>query len=148
MVEAARPTLLSAVVDSRSGFRCRFFVKGRNHRRIIGRLLSLAFLAVDLGARAAGGRGLRRGSTLAQLLAKKRGARNRMRLPPLKEQQILAWARMHFKATGRWPTRYSGPILPLTGETWAAINQALTTGWRGLPGGSSLPRLLRRHGLK
>jgi hypothetical protein len=32
------------------------------------------------------------------------------------------------------------------GETWRGINQALGSGYRGLPGGDSLARLLVRHG--
>ncbi len=35
-----------------------------------------------------------------------------------------------------------------TGSTWMAVHQALTKGVRGLPGGSSLAKLLRQHGLK
>ena len=100
------------------------------------------------GAVREGRRGFRRGSSLAQLLAQQRGVRNHMRLPPLEKQQILAWARAYFQATGRWPSRDSGPIAQSPGDTWMAVDKALKTGGRGLQGGSSLPRLLRRHGLK
>jgi len=95
-----------------------------------------------------GNRGLRSGSTWARLLARRLGVRNPKLLPPLKEQQILTWARAYRKATGRWPSRESGPIAPSPGGTWNAVDQALRTGARGLPGGSSLARLLRIHDLK
>jgi hypothetical protein len=100
------------------------------------------------GALRHGGRGFRRRSSLAQLLAQRRGVRNSGRLPPLTEQQILAWASAFFQTTGRWPYRESGPIAQSPGDTWSAADQALRVGVRGLPGGSSLAKLLRRHGLK
>ncbi len=95
-----------------------------------------------------GFRGLPGGSTLAQLLAQRCGVRNPMRLPPLTEQQILAWARAHFQATGQWPIKRSGAIAQSPGDTWARIDEALRAGRRGLPDGSSLAKLLREHGLK
>ena len=95
-----------------------------------------------------GCRGFRRGLSLAQLLAQRRGVRNRKRLPPLPEAQIVEWARAHFEATGRWPNRDSGPIAQSPGDTWSAVHQALTRGLRGLPAGASLAKLLRKHGLK
>ncbi len=97
--------------------------------------------AVASAIRAAG-RGLRCRSSLAQLLARRRGARNRKRLPPLTEQRILAWAGAHLKATGRWPTCNDGPITQSPGDTWGGVDQALSNGHRGLPGGSSLAKLL------
>ena len=60
----------------------------------------------------------------------------------------LAWAEAHHKATGRWPACRSGPIAQSSAETWMAIEQALRKGSRGLPGGSSLAKLLRKQGLK
>ena len=95
-----------------------------------------------------GTRGFQGGSSLAQLLARRLGVRNYKRLAPLQEQQILIWASAYFKATGRWPRRNSGPIAQSSGETWMAVATALGKGCRGLPGGSSLARLLRKHGLK
>ena len=47
--------------------------------------------------------------------------------------------------TGRWPNERSGPIAEAPGETWNAVANALGGGGRGLPGGSSLGRLLREH---
>src|SRR6266852_2033748 len=48
-------------------------------------------------------RGLKAGSSLARLLAEKRGSRNLMRLPWLTQAQILAWADAYFARTRRWP---------------------------------------------
>jgi hypothetical protein len=44
--------------------------------------------------------------------------------------------------SGAWPEPGSGRIRNSPGETWAAVNLALYRGARGLPGGSSLVRLL------
>ncbi|MBX6313461.1 MAG: hypothetical protein IRY99_11175, partial [Isosphaeraceae bacterium] len=92
-----------------------------------------------------GRRGLPGGSTLAQLLAERRGARNMHSWGELTVAQILAWADAHHRATGRWPTFQSGPVRDAPGEVWSAINTSLYQGWRGLPGGSSLARLLAEH---
>ena len=53
----------------------------------------------------------------------------------------------HFAAHGRWPTpRGPEQVIPGTGgERWSAIEPALRKGHRGLPRGSSLPRLLAKH---
>ena len=64
---------------------------------------------------------------------------------PLAIGQILAWADAHRRATGRWPNQSSGPLAKAPSENWAAINDALKQGYRGLPGGSSLARLLAKH---
>lgn len=96
---------------------------------------------LDMALRA-GLRGLPGGSSLAQLLAKKRGHRNRKALPKYTLIQILKWADAHHRRTGEWPKNTSGPIPERPGETWEAVNQALRNGIRGLPGGSSLPQFL------
>jgi hypothetical protein len=93
----------------------------------------------------AGGRGLRPGSSLARLLASKRGVPNVAARPRLTTRQILAWVDAWRQRTGAWPSRKSGAILGTDGETWAAIHSALAYGRRGLPGGSSLARFLARH---
>jgi hypothetical protein len=93
-----------------------------------------------------GYRGLKGGITLARFLAQRRGARNRTNLPRLTYPQILAWADAYFQRTRTWPKGSSGPIADAPGETWAAVEVALRWGHRGLPGGSSLSRLLRKHG--
>ncbi len=96
-------------------------------------------------ALSAGSRGLPKGKSLAQFLEEHRGRRNRMKPPSLTVGQILAWADGHFRRTGRWPTVLSGPVENVPGENWHKVNYALRFGIRGLPGGSSLPRLLEER---
>ncbi len=88
-------------------------------------------------------RGLDGGSSLAQPLAERRGARNPKALPRVTIKQIRAWARAYFSATGHGPTAQSGPIAeaPAPGDTWLAIDLALRFGHRGVPGGQSLARV-------
>jgi hypothetical protein len=74
-----------------------------------------------------------------------RGARHIHRLPPLTEEQIVQLADAHYQATGSWPTADSGTIPNTGGEKWSAIDVALHAGARGLPGGSSLAKLLAEH---
>jgi hypothetical protein len=92
-----------------------------------------------------GGRGLVGGSSLARLLAERLGIRNRASVPPLTTTAILAWADAHYRRTGTWPQRRSGPVKDAPGESWHAIELALNRGLRGLPGGSSLSQLLAAH---
>jgi hypothetical protein len=92
--------------------------------------------AVDSALRV-GIRGLKPGSSLARLLAQKRGVRNKADLPRLTPRKILAWARTHRERIGRWPTAQSGPVLEAPGETWGGINLAL---WQGLRGCRVSPR--------
>ncbi len=109
--------------------------------------------AVDHSLRE-GLRGQPGGSSLPALLAAHRGRpipkrphpyRNRNHLPRLTTQEILAWADAYYQRTGRWPTAKTGPIPEASGETWLAVIKALSCGCRGLPGGSSLARLLNEH---
>jgi hypothetical protein len=62
--------------------------------------------------------------------------------PPLTVEQILRWADALRRRTGSWPGLHSGPIPDAGGDTWAAVDAALRHGFRGLPGGGSLARLL------
>jgi hypothetical protein len=89
-------------------------------------------------------RGLAGGSSLAQLLQARRGVLPRPNRQPLTEAQVLAWASAFHARTGAWPVQGSGPILEAPGETWRKVDWALREGLRGLPGGSSLYRLLAR----
>jgi hypothetical protein len=82
------------------------------------------------------------GSSLARLLAAKRGVRNIAQLPPLTEELILDWADRHYELTGHWPSVLSGEVGLPAGEGWRNINQRLCEGGRGLPPGSSLAKLL------
>ena len=91
-----------------------------------------------------GKRGLRGGSSLAKLIAARWGLAYRTGLRPLKKKEILKWALAHHRRAGRWPTQYSGPIVDASGETWRGVDTALRDGRRGLRGGSSLSRLIKR----
>jgi len=90
-----------------------------------------------------GQRGLPGGSSLAQLLTERRGVRSQQRPPDLSVPQILAWADAFRARSGCWPRCRSGLILEAPDETWKAVDRALRRGLRGLPGGSSLARLIR-----
>lgn len=107
----------------------------------ISESISTTWRSIDRALRD-GYRGLRGGSTLAQLLHERRGVRNPARLPPLTVKQILRWADAHWRGAERWPTAESGAIATAPDETWRAVDEALRRGGRGLPWGSSLARLL------
>ena len=92
-----------------------------------------------------GTRGLRGRSSLVKLLSKHRKTLYRRKGLPLKRSQILDWAAAHHKLTGKLPTKKSGPVRDIPGETWAAIDASLRVGSRTLPSGSSLAELLKRH---
>ncbi|MCH8053140.1 MAG: hypothetical protein IH895_03700 [Planctomycetes bacterium] len=87
-------------------------------------------------------RGLPGGSSLARLLAEQRNARYGKYAPRLTTKQVLAWADAHHKRTGEWPSLTSGPVVGTRTETWSNINQCLQGGLRGLPGGSTIAKLL------
>jgi hypothetical protein len=65
--------------------------------------------------------------------------------PPLSVEKILAWADAFRAAHGRWPTQGDGLVPGELTQTWAAVDSALRVGLRGLPGGSSLSRLLAQR---
>ncbi|MGO8744510.1 MAG: hypothetical protein ACLQNE_00840 [Thermoguttaceae bacterium] len=105
---------------------------------------SVTWLAVNSALRM-GQRGLPGGSSLPRLLVESRGVRSRCALPTLKHRQILDWADAHHKRTGKWPIAESGPVEGSMGETWKGIDHALRHGFRGIPGGTSLARLLHEY---
>src|SRR5262249_1124194 len=74
-----------------------------------------------------GDRGLPGGSSLAQLLAERCGARNHKDLPSLTAEQILEWADEHHERTGEWPKSCSGSVTGARadGETWSGVHTAL-----------------------
>jgi hypothetical protein len=90
----------------------------------------------------AGRRGLPGGSSLANLLAEKRGFRHPKNPPPLSVEQILRWARAHQRRTGRRPTARSGVIPESRGETWQMVDGALRNARRGIKRQAPLFRLL------
>jgi hypothetical protein len=65
--------------------------------------------------------------------------------PKLTRERILAWADAHKARTGFWPSARSGLVVEAPGENWKTLDSALTQGFRGLPGGDSLSRLLHRE---
>jgi len=76
-----------------------------------------------------------------------------MRRPLLSIKQILTWIDAFYASCGRWPHRDDGRIPGSLGETWCAVDQALTKRWRGLSYRSSLAQLLQekrgvRHRLR
>ena len=74
---------------------------------------------------------------------------NKGDLARLSETQLLAWADAFHARQGRWPAATPDRIPEAPAETWAAIDSALRSGCRGLPGGSSLLRFLAaRRGAK
>jgi hypothetical protein len=100
--------------------------------------------------------GLPGGSSLPRFLNEHRGIFLGMKHRPhrtreerlLDLKQIRAWATAHRRRTGEWPHKYSG-VIPKAGvQSWLAVNAALSGGWRGLPGGTSLAKLFgaRRPG--
>jgi hypothetical protein len=96
--------------------------------------------ALRLGLRGCTGK-----SSLALFLVAKRGIRTLANIPQLRVPEILAWADAFHRRTGQWPKETSGPIPESPGDTWFAIDRALRAGVRGLPRGSSLPRLLAKQ---
>jgi hypothetical protein len=105
---------------------------------------SLTWAAIQQDLRE-GYRGLPKGLSVAQLLVERRGARRQCYLPLYSVEQILAWADAYWERTGRWPNRNSGWVEGEPFETWRGINSALAGGYRGLPGGASLVKLLAKH---
>ena len=92
-----------------------------------------------------GRRGLPGGTTLSRLLLQHRGRLGPNRPANLTVRQILSWADAYYKTHGCWPSERRGKVAGAPGETWPGINRRLRQGGRGLPGGSSLPRLLANH---
>ncbi len=105
------------------------------------------WLAIDYALRR-GTRGLPGNSSLALLLEQKRDRTHMLHRPRLTIETILAWADAHHERTGRWPHNASGRISEARDEDWKKINAALFLGRRGLPGGSSLHKVLIEHRAK
>ena len=74
------------------------------------------------------------------LLQEHRPVRQRV----LTVETIRAWADAHRQAHGVWPAASDGPVDVMPEEDWAAIDAALNQGRRGLPGGTTLTKLLGR----
>ncbi len=118
----------------------------RNDSGVVPGSLVQTWVGIDSALRN-GMRGLAGGSSLARLLAARRGVRNRKGLAPLGVQQILLWVDKYHATHGEWPQPKTKPstIPDTNGETWLAVDTALRSGIRGLPGGSSLPQVVAEH---
>ena len=100
-------------------------------------------------ALASGSRGFPGGDSLRRLIRHELDPTvgpPRTRGPRLTIELILEWADEHHRQTGQWPTVHSGLVAGVTpATTWVSTNAALVVGLRGLPGGSSLARVLADH---
>jgi hypothetical protein len=103
-----------------------------------------SWLIIDLALRQ-GQRGLAGGSSLAKLFSEFLGVSNRANRPPLSVKKILAWADAYFGRHKRWPTRNSGHVEGVPGETWRQIDKAFHRGTRKLPRDGSLAQCLAKH---
>src|SRR5262249_42872137 len=65
--------------------------------------------------------------------------------PELAIAQILAWADSYYARMKNWPEGGAGAVFENRNEKWSQIDVALRVGLRGLPGGSSLAKLLARE---
>ncbi|MCW3096760.1 MAG: hypothetical protein JWL77_2378 [Chthonomonadaceae bacterium] len=66
----------------------------------------------------------------------------KVRWPDWTIEDILALADAFYEKHGKWPSSNSGRISDASPDTWTGIDLALTRGNRGLPGGTTLARLL------
>ncbi len=88
-------------------------------------------------------------TSLAKLLKRHRRVGRHVRMPVLTVEYILNSADKHHRRTDTWPNVNSGSIKGAPGETWLRINSALRKGTRGLPGRSTLAKLLvEKRGLR
>src|ERR1700720_1156947 len=72
--------------------------------------LAMTWRKIDIALRR-GYFGLAGRSSLARVLEKHRGLRNRSNLPRLTDDTILAWADHYKVRNGKWPTENAGPVL-------------------------------------
>lgn len=71
--------------------------------------------------------------------------RPRAAKPRLTVARILEWADAFHGIHGRWPKSDDGVVQDTADEKWGAIDRALTVGNRGLPGGTTLAKLLLKY---
>ena len=91
-----------------------------------------------------GQRGFPRGDSLPRFLNRELGVVHRLATERLSIKRILRWADEHKARYGSFPTIHEKRP-PAPRESWMAINAALERGARGLPGGTSLPKLLAKE---
>ncbi len=85
---------------------------------------------------------VRGNATLPRLLARARDAVQATDHPLLTIPEIVRWANAFHDRHGKWPRDNSGPIPGTPGETWRQLHEALRDGKYGLPGGTTLARLI------
>ena len=74
------------------------------------------------------------------------GGDHPIRRTPITESMILEWCDRFFDEHGEWPSIYdTRPVPGQPDETWSRLHDAMNQGYRTLPGGSSLARLLERE---
>ena len=71
--------------------------------------------------------------------------KSRLRKPPLRVADILRWADEFHARHKRWPKLGDALIEGTPDQTLGAADRALVVGCRGLPGGTTLARLLLKH---
>ena len=65
---------------------------------------------------------------------------------PITEAMVLGWCDAFFNEHSEWPGTYdTRPVPGQPDETWPRVSDALSQGYRTLPGGSSLARLLEEE---
>lgn len=103
--------------------------------------------AIDASLRA-GTRNMLGGSSLAEFLDDHYRPEHRALGRRLTEDMIWQWAQDFRGRVGRWPTTKSAYTDPSRSEKWSLIDEALRKGHRGLPGGSSLRKLIQQRKCK
>jgi len=107
----------------------------------------LTWAAVNI-ALVNGIRGLPAGLSLPKLRKQYRRIQMHNGRPGLSIRQILSWTHTHLGRTNRCPNVNTGKVYEAPRENWNAIDQALRLGTRGLPGGTSLYKLLVKENLR
>ena len=87
-----------------------------------------------------GRRGLPGGASLASLLIQHRGKRDKFN-DPISTETISEWMRSHASRHGKYPSCHTGTVEDAPEENWGSLQTALSAGYRGLPGGSTLAKL-------
>lgn len=85
------------------------------------------------------------GSSLSKFIGKHFNIRNSGNAPNLSIDMIKRWISEWYSRNGEYPTCNSGEIPGSGGEKWKHVSVYLNSGRRGLPGGSSIGRLVAEH---
>jgi hypothetical protein len=111
-------------------------------------LTNETWISIDSALRH-GIRGLPGNDSLVKLLDRNGKKQSQQNKPKLIETDILSWCVEYREYTGKWPAKSNTDLVPgQPSETWRRLDEALESGLRSLPGGSSLAKLLANHGKK